>query len=298
MTGHLGPVLKGERSMGPADQDMAAAAPPAAPPATIDGWQAPQAPPAPPVTWGAPSPTPAALADRPTVRQWSARDVGIISVLLGFPSGLGLSAGNDIRLHRTGQAVAAIVALVVGGFLVVLLPAIGLIVSVVTGIVLYRRAANERRVLDAAGITVEPGGIVTGLATIVGAWVLVLVPIVALAFLGSQIVDMQAGTIEFGRGGTGCAVSDATTAFAEGDDVHLAAHLSRTVRPGEVISETITPPAGAPVSSSQAATSDADCLSQGFPVSDPGTYRVEFTTGTERLAAGAFSVSSAASSGP
>jgi len=286
--------------MGPFDQDPAVsdqpAVAPAAPVAPV-AWT-PSSVPAPPVPWGPPSPPQTDIVARPSVRQWSARDVGVVSVLLGFPSGLGLSAVNDHRLGRTAPAVVALVVLAAGGLIIALAPRLGLIVSVVTGIVLYRRVKSDRRVLDAAGVAVLPGGILKGLATIVAAWALVLAPIVTLEFLGEQVQDLLAGTIEFGHGGSGCVVSDAATTFAQGEVVHLTAHLTRTVQPGEVIVEKITSPDGTPESSSHAVATNADCLSQDLTPRELGSYRVEITTGAERLAAGSFVVSVAPSTGP
>jgi len=288
--------------MGPFAQDPASDHPTVAPVAPVaavaeDAWTEPSMP-APPAPWGSPTPPSTEVIARPSVRQWPAGSVFVVSVLLGFPSGLGLSAVNDHRLGRTYAAVAALLVLVAGGVLVALIPAIGLIASVVTGFVLYRRVKSERRVLDEAGVTVLPGGILTGLATIVAAWALVIAPIATLIFLGQQVEDVLAGTIEFGRGGSGCVVSGATTTFAEGDHVHLTAHFTRTVQPGETISETVTPPDGTPLSSSQTVATSADCFSQDLTPLEQGSYRVEVRTGAERLAAGTFLVSVAPSAGP
>jgi len=122
---------------------------------------------------------------RVTIRLWSARDVGLISFLLGFPAGLGLAAVNWYRLGRRPLAyahlLAGVIALLVIGLWTDASTGLSAALNVGFAVYLYVqvKAALERATRD--GVSIAGGGVGAGLATVLGSWVLMLALVGATA---------------------------------------------------------------------------------------------------------------------
>jgi hypothetical protein len=83
---------------------------------------------------------------------------------------------------------------------------------------------------------------------------------IGIVFLGSQVQEALKGTIEFGTGGTECAVTGEGTTFPASATIHLAAHLERQVSAGEVISLTVLNPDGTTETGDSTCDTAATCL--------------------------------------
>ena len=123
---------------------------------------------------------------------------------------------------------------------------------------------------------------------------------IGLRFLGSQVLEVLRGTIEFGTGGSGCIVTAPATSFSSGNSIYYAAYLSREVAAGEVVNQRVlqdgTEVAAVPRTFDVAGV----CIGGSIPANalTPAHYRVEFAAGTETLAVGEFDFGPPASSGP
>ncbi len=119
----------------------------------------------------------------------------------------------------------------------------------------------------------------------------VLAVLVGLTFLGSQLASSLAGTMEFGTGGTGCSVTGEATTFPASSAIHAVAYLERETRAGEPITITVTYPNGTKESQDQTVGEGSTCISQDVPSGvAPGHYLLEYRSGAEVLATGAFDI--------
>ena len=124
------------------------------------------------------------------IKLWSPRDVGVISFLLGFPAGLGLAARNSFRLGRRRTAYAHLAVGAIGLLLLAVLPGqstgLAALLNITIAIFLYRETRTTFRSLALSGRPIEPGGVLAGFATSLGAWALLLAPALAVGVaLGS-----------------------------------------------------------------------------------------------------------------
>jgi hypothetical protein len=119
-----------------------------------------------------------------------------------------------------------------------------------------------------------------------------LVGVVALNFLGGQIEKILAGTVEFGSGGTGCSVTGGATTFRVGQSIHTAAHLTREVPAGEAVTVQLVANGSVVESNAQSFPTAGSCVSIDLTTSGvpPGTYRLEYLSGTETLSSGSFTL--------
>jgi hypothetical protein len=132
------------------------------------------------------------------------------------------------------------------------------------------------------------------------AGLLAIVAIVGLVFLGSQVSTilqtqsqaLLAGTVEFESGtATGCLVQRPATSFQASDSIHVAAHFEREVQVGETVTVVVTYPDGTPESTETSYEEAGDCVSDTIPPGlETGSWRIEFHSGTELLATGAFEI--------
>jgi len=116
---------------------------------------------------------------------------------------------------------------------------------------------------------------------------------VGLTFLGSQVVDAQRGTVEFGTSGSGCIVEGLGSRFpSDGASIYEAAHLTREVRTGEVVTFRVSQDGTEVASVPRTFDAAGDCVSGSLPgaLLTPGHYRVEYLAGSELLAAGEFDI--------
>jgi hypothetical protein len=115
---------------------------------------------------------------------------------------------------------------------------------------------------------------------------------VALSFLGSQVREILKGTIEFGRSGAACDVSDRTTTFKPGDTIYIESTLARDVRAGETVTSSIWNGATLLGTSDHAVTASANCMGGQIPAAaiPIGHIKVQYSVGTEVLATGQFDV--------
>ncbi len=121
--------------------------------------------------------------------------------------------------------------------------------------------------------------------------VVVLAGFIGIIFLGSQAAKVLAGTVEYGSGGTGCAVTGKATTFARSVTVHYAAHLTPVVPAGTTVTQTRTFPDGRIESQDQAFDTTSRCLFGDVgPNLSPGRYVLEFRAGTEILSKGTFDI--------
>jgi hypothetical protein len=273
----------------------------------VGTWSGPEAhatqPPRPTVQWAPPagsdqpaaSPAGSEVAVHPITRLWLPRDVGIASVILGFPGGFGITARNAWRLGRRGTAFLHLLAGAAILLLLTLLPiprALGIGVNFVIAYALYAIVKRQVAVVAATGGRVERAPGLAGVATFVGGWIVVAAPAlaVAIAFGGARGIDPGLrGTIQFGTGGSDCAVDGAASHLAASAPMHIVAHLSREVKPGETIHETLTEQAqGQLATNDLPVTSASDCVSGTLSggVLPPGSYTFEYAVGSERVATG------------
>ena len=264
---------------------------PATPPGPVE-------PTASPLEGWAPSsvrPTAVDGASGSSTKLWWPRDVGVVAFLFGFPAGLGLAARNWFRLGRRRKAYAHLVAGAAALLLITLLPSGGTSVAgaLSLGIAIYlylqTRTDNEKLVLS--GRVVERAGTLSGIATSLGAWALLLVPSIVVAFVLVFVGPrgIPTGTVAFGTGGSGCEVTGVATTFGTDRPIHLAANFSREVKAGELVRETISE-AATGVLNTDDVTIDAasNCGSRSIPagILPAGAYTWEYAVGNERLARG------------
>lgn len=274
--------------------------------ATASGAVAPPSPP-PAVSWQPPPSDAPEIAgpSGPVVRLWRPRDIGWTAVFLGFPAGIGLAARNWYRLGRPGRAVAHLLAGAAALLLVLLSPDVrGLAFALNVGFViyLYRATSSDVRALALAGRPVETAGVASGFATIAGGWALMFTPALLVSFaitaLGGSVDQNRSGTIEFGTGGTGCAVTRPATTFRVYQPIRFAVFFSRDAKAGEVIRAVIATTSGHVDTRDITIDALTNCygVTMAAGVGRAGPYTVEYDIGTERLAVGAFVVASASAS--
>jgi hypothetical protein len=247
------------------------------------------------------------------VKLWRPRDVTVVALLLGFPAGLGLAARNWIRLGHRRKAYLHLAAGAAAVLAIGLLSSTGdpsglgtgLASGLYIGVPVYlfwqtRASLNEAAM---AGRVVERGGVASGLATAVGAWLLLLAPVVvagfALSFAGLAPGGVPRGTVAFGTGGSGCEASGVAAAFSSDQPLHVVVAFERQVRPGEVVKELVSEAtAGSLGSNDLPVDTAADCYYYDLPAGalQPGAYTVEYDVGTERLARGQLTVTGPGSS--
>jgi hypothetical protein len=130
--------------------------------------------------------------------------------------------------------------------------------------------------------------------SIVGVLLILLVTgLVALRFLGGQVEKTTAGTVEFGSGGTGCRVTGQATTFRVGQPIHTVAHLTRIVPAGETLTVHVMANGSAVQSHHQSIPTATECISIVDITTSrepPGTYRLEYLSGTETLSSGSFTL--------
>ena len=123
--------------------------------------------------------------------------------------------------------------------------------------------------------------------------ILVFVVRVGLTFLGGQVQSILAGTVEFGTGGSGCAIEGRAAVFPRQGTMHVVAYLRREVKTNEVIRGTITDAAGTSEAIETKVVDTADCMSIDIPLGSvaAGRYVFEFLVGCESLAKGEIVIS-------
>jgi hypothetical protein len=238
--------------------------------------------------------TPAPLA------LWSASEIGIGSLLLGFPAGLGVAARNWYRLGQQRRAylhllVGAIVLTVI--FLVRLPTGVSLGISVAVSAYLYLQVKADHARLSAEGRPVVRAGGAVALATAIGGWLLLAAPafllMTTLSLLGAAAGTPVRGTVTFGTGGSGCEISGTATTFPRDREIRYVARFSRSVRTGEVVRATVRDAASQVVDTNDMPlNTDADCLYGVAPAGalDPGVYVWEYVVGDERIARGELTI--------
>jgi hypothetical protein len=118
--------------------------------------------------------------------------------------------------------------------------------------------------------------------------ILLFVVRVGLTFLGGQVQSILAGTVEFGTGGSGCAVEGRVAVFPRHGTMHVVGNLRREVKANEVIRGTITDAAGTSETIETKVVETANCVSIYIPLDrvPSGRYVFEFFVGSESLAKG------------
>jgi hypothetical protein len=209
----------------------AVAAPPPPPAPTVFGAAYPTAPPPPPVTWDAPGPPGGPGETGWPIRLWRPADVGVVSFLLGFPAGLGLAARNGWRLGRRGRSCAQLAAAVVGLLIISLSSlnsGIAAVLNIAIMVYVYRQTVVDIRRAQQAGSVVERGGVPSGLATVLGAWALVI----ALAAPVSAVVLVATGqTDQPGTGAIAPSPASVAPATPGGSSASSAPNATPTASP-------------------------------------------------------------------
>ena len=99
------------------------------------------------------------------------------------------------------------------------------------------------------------------------------------------------GPIEFGTGGTGCALTDRATTFPSSAGFRVVATLNRPLRAGEATSWFVDGPSGRGEAATEQPSALAECLYSDFGRGhSPGHYAVEIRAGLELLAYGKFDI--------
>ncbi len=119
-------------------------------------------------------------------------------------------------------------------------------------------------------------------------------PVLAIAlliFLGGQVQNILGGTMEFGTGGTGCAVTGEATSFPSSTSIRLVAFLERDVVDGETITTAVTYPNGTTETSNDVWEEGGRCVSETLPPGlAPGRYVIEYRAGTTVLSRGELTI--------
>ena len=127
----------------------------------------------------------------------------------------------------------------------------------------------------------------------IGAIVLLALPVIviALIFLGSQVQNILGGTMLFGTGGTGCAVTGQATTFPASASIHTVAFLERDVVAGESITIAVTYPNGTTESGAEVMEEGGRCIFDSVdPGLTPGKYVIEYRAGTTVLSRGELTI--------
>jgi len=132
------------------------------------------------------------------------------------------------------------------------------------------------------------------IAAVVGVGIVGLIlvlSVVGLIFLGGQVQSILKGTMEFGTGGTDCAVTGRATTFPASTTIHLVAYFEREVPVGETVTQALTSPDGTTDTADQTFTSSASCVFQDIdPGLAAGHYRMEFRSAGGVLSKGEFDI--------
>ncbi len=142
----------------------------------------------------------------------------------------------------------------------------------------------------------SPGGSIAPL--VVGAIIVVAVVAIAtvagLMFLGSQVAGELKGTVEFGTGGSGCIATGSASSFSVGRDLHVVAHLERSVAAGETVTLLVSVDGTQLGTRPETMTDSADCLFEDLDTTDldAGRYHLEFRAADEVLAMGDLTLTS------
>ena len=136
------------------------------------------------------------------------------------------------------------------------------------------------------------GCLITSVIGAIAISLFLIIPLAFLYFYDAQTTSVLAGTIEFETGGTrGCYVRQPTTTFPASATIHLAAHLEREVPAGEKVTWIVTFPNGTSESLDETYDEAGDCIDREIPSGlARGRYVVEFRSGSEVLARGAFDI--------
>jgi hypothetical protein len=126
------------------------------------------------------------------------------------------------------------------------------------------------------------------------AFIVVAISVLGIAFLiflGSQVQNILGGTMEFGTGGTGCAVTGEATTFPSSTSIRLVAFLERDVAAGETITTAVTYPNGSTETSNDVWKEGGRCVAEVLPPGlAPGKYLIEYRAGTTVLSSGALTI--------
>ena len=95
----------------------------------------------------------------------------------------------------------------------------------------------------------------------------------------------------FGTGGSGCSLISEATTFPKGTPFLLVAYFKRPMRAGENYTMRVTGPEGVEETNEGPFPTTSDCLwNDVYGGLAPGHYAVEFRSGNEMLASGAFDI--------
>jgi len=234
-----------------------------------------------------------------SIELWKPLNIGVASVILGFPGAVILAALNWHRMGRTGKAILHLIAVVIGTWALVLgdVGFGGLLISVVVGYYLYRAQQSDQSAFVATGRVTERNGLVAVVIALAGT-VLILVSAVLVADTVPVDRFTHRGEVLFSTHAIGgdCSVQGSQAVFGQTEPIFYVATMRETVKPGSRVVVQVQGPGMTDEAYPIAVEPPFDCLVAKDSVGtfDPGTYVVHFRyegqPGSPDLATGTFIV--------
>jgi hypothetical protein len=253
--------------------------------------------------WAAPPLIPPQGPPASPIELWKPVNIGVASVLLGFPGAVVLAALNWHRMGGTGKAIVHVSAIVIGTWALVMVNAgyAGLLVGVMVGYYLYRAQRRDQAPFLAAGRVRERNGLLglvvaivgtvltVGSGTLIADTVLDAVPVDGFTHRGEVFFATHAMTDLCSRGGQ-------TTAYGPSDPIFVTAIMRETVKAGSEVVVQIDGPGMSAGPFPVGIEPPFDCLGGTLTIGplDPGMYVVRYhyvgQPGAPDLATGMFTV--------